>query len=220
MPQHYNHIANENKAKNEEALRKWIKSYTPEEIRKAHNARRSLVRLGVRSRYKDFLIGLDDRQVRQPVTSYARFFKERMATGDYKGMSGKERFQLISHEWKELDEAVKQVSLEIRQPTYAFNGLMANTLIAAEIRRRVRPRKGRRGSLVQQTLFPSVFFFHPKSRSADPHLEAPGLLAPGGSLVVMDFVRTNCFLWCIIYSRVNCRTPGYIRVRSDCFPQA
>ncbi|KAL9121728.1 MAG: hypothetical protein Q9187_001709 [Circinaria calcarea] len=106
--EHYNHIANTNKAKGEEALREWIKSYTPEEIHKAHNAHKKMARLGIKRRFKTDLLGHDDRQIRRPLSNFIHFSRDRMASGDYKGMATTEKVRLIAHEWKELDNAEKQ----------------------------------------------------------------------------------------------------------------
>lgn len=114
--QHYNHVANQNKAINEEAYRKWIESFTPDEVRKAHLARMALTRLGVKG-YSTHLIRKDSRQPKRPITSFLQFNVDRLATGDFKGMSLEDKGRLIGYEWKELDEDKKQVS-PIRAPFF------------------------------------------------------------------------------------------------------
>ena len=104
--QHYNHLANENKAKNQLAYDQWVKSLTPDAIRAANNARLRLKRLGIKSRPPI----KDDRMPKRHVPSQAIFLKDRFASGDMRGMATQDAFKIILREWKELPVAEKQVS--------------------------------------------------------------------------------------------------------------
>ena len=111
-PQHYNHIVNQNRAKNETAYRQFIESHTPAVIRAANNARLNLRRRKVRGFQKQLQ---DHRQVKSPRSSYISFYQERMATGDFRGLKMPEATKLASREWKALSEAEKKVSVVVRR---------------------------------------------------------------------------------------------------------
>ena len=96
-----------------------MESFSPDEIRKAHFARKALTRLGVK-RYSNHLKGKDSRQPKQPVSSYIQFNVDRLASGDFDGISLRDRSRLIGHEWKELDETDRQVS-SIHAPSFQRN---------------------------------------------------------------------------------------------------
>lgn len=51
----------------------------------------------------------DDRLVKQPLTPFIYFFKERYSTGDFKNMPINEAAKLVSQEWKALGSSDKQV---------------------------------------------------------------------------------------------------------------
>ena len=105
--QHYNHIANQNRAENQRAYREWILSMTPDNIRKANVARNNLKRLGIKG-YRVHLV--DDRQVTRPRSAHVEFLKERFSTGDMKGIAAAHALKQIMKEWRELGETDKQVS--------------------------------------------------------------------------------------------------------------
>jgi hypothetical protein len=107
VSQHYNHIANQNKADNAKAYRTWIESFAPEVILKANKARHTLTRLGVKSFGKRLQ---DDRQVKRPPAVHGFFVKDRFASGDMRGIKTPEALRQILKEWKDLGEAAKQVS--------------------------------------------------------------------------------------------------------------
>ncbi|KAJ9606798.1 hypothetical protein H2200_008808 [Cladophialophora chaetospira] len=105
----YNHEANQNKAKNEQAYKRWVQSHTPAEIKTANNARRLLTKkakaAGKKTTYRAIK---DDRHVHQPMTSYTYFSKARNDSGDLNGMSISERGKLVGQEWKALTAAEKK----------------------------------------------------------------------------------------------------------------
>ena len=107
--QHYNHLANQNKAVNNAALVKWIESHTPQQIRDANNARRALTRLRGKKGGQKFSSIKDDRLVSLPIGAYLVFFKSRQASGDFKGLKSVEAAKLAGREWKALSAAEKQV---------------------------------------------------------------------------------------------------------------
>lgn len=112
--QHYNHIANENKAANQAAYSEWVASYTPEQIRKANNARRLLKRKtatadGKKSSGRGLTPIKDDRQIKRPNSAYFKFGIERRESGDFKGIPLGEAAKLITKEWNELSAGEKKV---------------------------------------------------------------------------------------------------------------
>ncbi|KIW67663.1 hypothetical protein PV04_06895 [Phialophora macrospora] len=105
----YNHEANQNKSKNEEAYKRWVQSYSALEIRQANNARRQLNRKAKAAGKKKHIKPIqDDRTVHQPRNAYSYFFKERNDSGDLRGMSVAERGKLAGQEWKKLSAAEKK----------------------------------------------------------------------------------------------------------------
>lgn len=107
VSQHYNHIANQNKADNAKAYRTWIESFAPEVIRKANKSRHTLTGLGVKGFVKRLQ---DDRQVKRAPAAHQFFMKDRYASGDMRGIRTAEALRQILKEWKDLGEADKQVS--------------------------------------------------------------------------------------------------------------
>ncbi|KIX95597.1 uncharacterized protein Z520_08717 [Fonsecaea multimorphosa CBS 102226] len=105
----YNHEANENKAENERAYKKWVQSHSPLEIRLANNARRQLTKkakaAGKKKHYRPIQ---DDRSVRRPGTAYLFFLKARNDSGDLRGMTVSERGKLVGQEWKNLSSSEKK----------------------------------------------------------------------------------------------------------------
>ncbi|KAF2204878.1 hypothetical protein GQ43DRAFT_387082 [Delitschia confertaspora ATCC 74209] len=111
--EHYNHLANKNKAAAAARYQRWVLSHTPEKIRIANLARAQLKRK-LKGTYKTRLNPphtskiQDDRQVKRPMTPWALFMTERLRSGDFKDISQKEAFGLISNEWKALSAAEKK----------------------------------------------------------------------------------------------------------------
>lgn len=101
---HYNHIANQNKAANATAYRKWIESHTPTIIHEANLARQHLKRLGVSVSQLQ-----DHRQVKGLRNSYSFFLQQRMQSGDFRGLKTVEGAKLVGREWKGLSAGEKKV---------------------------------------------------------------------------------------------------------------
>ncbi|KAI9769456.1 MAG: hypothetical protein M1835_006708 [Candelina submexicana] len=114
--EHYNHIANQNRATNEAAYRKVVEAHTPEQIRSANHARRLLKRkYKIRQSVKPIQ---DERQVKGPSSCYNIFFKERVDSGDLKHMAIADMGKLVGSEWKRLakeekDKYIKQQDLDL-----------------------------------------------------------------------------------------------------------
>ncbi|MCJ1459933.1 hypothetical protein MMC28_010312 [Mycoblastus sanguinarius] len=102
--EHYNHIANQNKAAKAAAYRQWIESHTPIVIYAANLARAALKKRGV----KGFLKLQDDRLVRGRANIYAYFLKERFDSGDFRGLKLPEAARLVAREWKALSASEKK----------------------------------------------------------------------------------------------------------------
>ncbi|KAH8663117.1 hypothetical protein BGZ60DRAFT_433127 [Tricladium varicosporioides] len=100
-----NHRANENKRANDAALQKWLSGYTPIEIKTANNARNQLSKL-LNRKYSQLP---DERLVRGPTNAYVYFVKDRLASGDLKGISAQESLKLIGAEWKQVSASDKKV---------------------------------------------------------------------------------------------------------------
>jgi len=118
--EHYNHIANENKAANQAAYSEWVASYTPEQIRKANNARKQLKRKGATPQgKKPSGKGLspiqDDRQIKRPNSAYLKFSIERRESGDFKGISLGESAKLITEEWNKMSAGDKKKYEDLHQ---------------------------------------------------------------------------------------------------------
>ncbi|KAL2400055.1 hypothetical protein ABEF93_004886 [Exophiala dermatitidis] len=105
----YNHQANLNKEKNEQAYKRWVQGFTPLQIKQANNARRQLAKKAKEAGKKTKFQRLkDDRTVKAPRNAYSFFFTERHRSGDLKGLSVGESGKLIGREWKNLSPAEKK----------------------------------------------------------------------------------------------------------------
>ena len=104
--QHYNHLANQDKAAREAAYRDWVHSHTPQQIVIANRARSALKRRGVRGYTSQIQ---DDRKILGVRNAYLRFHLERHASGDFKHIHAKHSAGLIAKEWKALSSAEQQV---------------------------------------------------------------------------------------------------------------
>ncbi|KAI9674749.1 MAG: hypothetical protein M1817_001653 [Caeruleum heppii] len=100
--EHYNHVANQNRATNDAALKAFIHSFTPQEIAAANRARLTLKRRSVGKRASPLR---DDRKQKKPLTGFLYFFVERQRSGDFKHISIAEASKLASKEWKALTDA-------------------------------------------------------------------------------------------------------------------
>ena len=106
--QHWNHVANQNKSANQAMLKDWLESRPVEEITQAQLARKHLRRLGVRGQYGSLLH--DERRLKRPVNARNLFYQDRVASGDFRGISNKDRFKMMSDEFAKLSVAEKEVS--------------------------------------------------------------------------------------------------------------
>lgn len=104
--EHYNHVAEQNKAAAEAQKLKWIRSLEPAQIKAANNARAALTRRGV----KGYQRKLEDERIPKTAkTAYIYFSIDRNNSGDLKGISFSERGGLIGAEWKALPADEKKV---------------------------------------------------------------------------------------------------------------
>ncbi|KAL8728809.1 MAG: hypothetical protein Q9181_005213 [Wetmoreana brouardii] len=103
--EHYNHIANQNKATNAARYREWITSHTPSQIHEANNARNLLKR---RTKSTSWPKLQDERLVTRLKTPYNLFYTHRYRSGDFAGMKVTEAAKLIGSEWRGLSAGEKQ----------------------------------------------------------------------------------------------------------------
>ncbi|CAD6589214.1 MAG: hypothetical protein ASARMPRED_003967 [Alectoria sarmentosa] len=101
--EHYNHLANQNKAANATAYRQWIESHTPTIIHKANLARQHLRRLGGSVPQLQ-----DHRQVKGLRGPFTWFHQERRQSGDLRGLKVGEAAKLTAREWKALSASEKK----------------------------------------------------------------------------------------------------------------
>lgn len=110
--QRLNHVANENKAKNEAAFKKWLGEHSPIEIKEANAARSKLKRQAKKEGSKKTYPHIqDERIVKQARMPYAYFLGERFASGDMKNMKIGEVGALIGREWRALSAEERKVIL-------------------------------------------------------------------------------------------------------------
>ena len=103
-------MANQNKAKNDAAYKKWLSEHAPLEI-KAANAARDKLRKQARKEGKRKIYShiQDERLVKKPRSSYSYFLANRFATGDLKYMKISEAGFVVGREWRALTAAQKKV---------------------------------------------------------------------------------------------------------------
>lgn len=107
--QRLNRVANENKAMNDVAFKKWLGQHTPAEIKAANAARNQLKRQAKKDGSKrSFTQIKDERIVKQARSSYTYFLTDRFSSGDMKNMKLGEVGALIGREWKALNAAEKK----------------------------------------------------------------------------------------------------------------
>jgi hypothetical protein len=111
--QHYNHIANQNKADNEDAYKAWVESHSPDQIRVANLARQQLKRRATSRGIKRPGIPMikDSRLVKKPRYARQFFVTERFASGDMKGIKVTDGMKTLMNEFASLSLAEKKVSL-------------------------------------------------------------------------------------------------------------
>lgn len=114
--QSLNHEANQNKLQNQAAYKAWVESYTPLQIHHANLARVKLLRTHKEAGQKSLVQYRpikDERSVKGHRTAFAFFVKERLDSGDFKGMNVGEAFRLMSREFKELPSSESKVCREL-----------------------------------------------------------------------------------------------------------
>lgn len=115
--QHYNHLAHTAKEESQAEYKRWVESYSVEQIEAANRARASLRRKLPSEKNKGKRISTkwpeikDERRAKRPLTAYVQFTINRNATGDFRNIKISERAKLIGQEWKTLSEDEKQVGL-------------------------------------------------------------------------------------------------------------
>lgn len=109
--QQLNHRANQNKEANAITYKKWVETYTPEQIRLANNARYALKRRAAKSMVEKtkFSPISDSRQIKRPLQPYLQFVQERFKSGDFQGITLKDAGGRLGSEWKALSSSEKQV---------------------------------------------------------------------------------------------------------------
>ncbi|CAL8583353.1 hypothetical protein XPA_008977 [Xanthoria parietina] len=113
--EHYNHIANENKASYDSTYRNWILSHSPTQILEANAAR-----VALKKRMKSPKTKLhDERLVKRPRNAFSRFSVQRHLSRDFAGMKLGEAAKLISAEWRAMSENDKKPFLQERDEDLA-----------------------------------------------------------------------------------------------------
>jgi len=112
-----NHKARQEKEEDQASYKKWVTSYTPEQIRRANNARRLLHARKQKKAvaqgkpvpaHKNGHLIVDDRQPKRNRNAYAYFTKDRWASNDFKSLSIADAAKLMGQEWKNLDPVSKK----------------------------------------------------------------------------------------------------------------
>ena len=111
-------MCNQNKEANKRAMKRFVESHTPDEIRLANNARRQLntVRKGEKlAGQKTSTVGKlsrklqDSRVSKRPTSIWATFLAQRFASGDYKGFRAPDAIQYIKQDWDKLSQDDRKV---------------------------------------------------------------------------------------------------------------
>lgn len=104
-----NHIATQNKVKNDTAYKRWLSGYTPAEVKAANAARDLLSKQQRQQGRKNKLRHIqDERIVKLARRPYIFFLMDRFASGDMKHMKVTEVAALVGREWKALSAAEKK----------------------------------------------------------------------------------------------------------------
>ncbi|KAI4106570.1 MAG: hypothetical protein LQ339_003030 [Xanthoria mediterranea] len=113
--EHYNHIANENKASYDSTYRNWILSHSPMVILEANAARVALKKRMMSPKTKLH----DERLVKRPRNAFSKFSVQRHLSRDFAGMKLGEAAKLISAEWRAMSENDKKPFLQERDEDLA-----------------------------------------------------------------------------------------------------
>lgn len=109
--EHYNHLVNEHNAKSLREFQEWLNAHTPAQIKQANAARRRLRRqLAVKK--SQYAAIKDDRIVKQPSSAYFQYHKERILSGDFRGVNTTASSKDIAAEYKALSASEKKVRLD------------------------------------------------------------------------------------------------------------
>lgn len=106
--EHLNHLLNEHNAKSLREFQEWLNSHTPAQILEANAARARLRKLLVDSKSRYSAIK-DDRLVKKPSSSYLHYHNERLASGDFRGISTSVATKDIAREFNALSASEKKV---------------------------------------------------------------------------------------------------------------
>ncbi|KAH9212586.1 hypothetical protein DL95DRAFT_524951 [Leptodontidium sp. 2 PMI_412] len=105
----YNHIATKNAADNQAALKEWVESYTPDQIRLANNARRALRLLSKNGKRVKSLPAIEDERLpKRPANGWALYTGHRWASGDFKGIKLSDAAKLMKKDWEALPASERQ----------------------------------------------------------------------------------------------------------------
>lgn len=118
-----NHRANQNKLAYGIAFKQWVETHTPDQIKEANNARKSLRRKLKKSFSYHRII--DSRIPKQPRNAFTQHSMERHLSGDFKGIPVTEAAKLIGKEWQDLPAAGKQVRCPLALMIYQINKFAA-----------------------------------------------------------------------------------------------
>lgn len=103
-------MANQNKAKNDAARKKWLSEHSPLEIKAANLARDRLRKQAIKDgKGKVYRHIRDERIVKQTRSAYSYFLADRFASGDFRHMKFSEIGPLLGREWKALGVEEKKV---------------------------------------------------------------------------------------------------------------
>ncbi|KAK6443381.1 hypothetical protein LTR95_000207 [Oleoguttula sp. CCFEE 5521] len=115
--EHFNHLAHTTTEAHQAAYKSWVQSHTPDEVKLANSARRSLRRREsssssgsepAKNRRTRWPAILDEREPKAAVQPYIQFSIARNASGDFKHLPLIERSKLIGEEWKALEVGEKK----------------------------------------------------------------------------------------------------------------
>jgi hypothetical protein len=129
--QHYNHLANQNRAANETEYKAWVLKHTPQQIRDANFARLALKRKHKMTGSRVVRIE-DDRQAKSPKNGILFFMMERRGSGDFKDIPLIEATKLMASEYRTLSADEKKVGRTHSLQSSNTDGLCSPNL---EIRR-------------------------------------------------------------------------------------
>ncbi|KAF7195554.1 hypothetical protein HII31_03148 [Pseudocercospora fuligena] len=105
--EHYNHLTHTKNEEQQATFKRWIESYTPDQIRKANEARAQL-RKKLPSQKNKWAKISDERVPKKPANSFALFNTNRQSSGDFQGIKLGEAAKLIAQEWKALSSSEKE----------------------------------------------------------------------------------------------------------------